>query len=110
MAAVIVALRNAADELRHEGDFIAAERLLLEALAVPATPALVVDRAKAKYFLAVLRHQQGRREDAHRLLNEASADFEDKLIELGVDGSRQGREHVEGQLRTVAALREQFSR
>jgi tetratricopeptide (TPR) repeat protein len=110
MAAVIVALRNAADELRHEGDFIAAERLLLEALAVPATPAVAVDRAKAKYFLAVLRHQQGRREDADRLLNEASADFEDKLIELGVDGSRQGREHVEGQLRTVAALREQLSR
>jgi len=109
-AAFIVALRNAADEWRHEGDFAAAERLISEALAVPATAALTVDLATTKYVLAVLRHQQGMREDADRLLEEAASDFEDKLIELGADGSRQARKYVEGQLRTVATLREQLSR
>ena len=109
-AAVIVALRNAADELRHEGDFIAAEELVSEALAIPATPALTVDLAITKYVVAVLRHQEGKRDDADRLLNEATADFQGKLIELGADGPRQAREYVEGQLRTVAALREQLSR
>lgn len=110
MAAVIVALRNATDELRHEGDFIAAEELVSEALAIPATPALTVDLAITKYVVAVLRHQEGKRDDADRLLNEATADFQGKLIELGADGPRQAREYVEGQLRTVTALREQLSR
>lgn len=109
-AAFIVAMRNAADELRHEDDFGAAEALFAEALAVPPTPALTVDLAKTKYLLAILRHQQGRREDAGGLLNEAAADFERKLIELGADGSREARDHLEGQLRTIAALREQLSR
>jgi tetratricopeptide (TPR) repeat protein len=110
MADVIVALRNAADELRHEGDFTAAEVLVSEALAVPATPALTVDLATTKYVLAILRHREGKREDADRLLNEATADFQGKLLELGDDGSRPAREYVERQLRNVAALREQLSR
>jgi tetratricopeptide (TPR) repeat protein len=108
-AAVIVALRNAADELRYERDLAGAERLLLEALAVPPTPALTVDIAKAKYYLAVLRHQQGQREEADRLLDEAAADFERKLTELGADGPRLAREHVDGELRKPASLRQQLS-
>jgi hypothetical protein len=109
-AAVIVALRNAADELRTEHDLPGAERLLMEALAVPATAALTVDLAKAKYYLATVRHQQGRRDDASHLLDQAVADFERKLVELGADGSRQARDHVQAQLRKVAALREQMAR
>lgn len=109
MAAVIVALRNAADELRLQGDFSAAEVLVSEALSVPATPALTVDLAITKYYLAVLRRREGKREDADRLLNEATADFQGKLIELGADGSLEAREYLEGQLRKVAALREQLS-
>jgi len=108
-AAVIVALRNAADELRYERDLAGAERLLLEALAVPPTPALTVDIATAKYYLAVLRHQQGKREEANRLLDEAAADFERKLTELGADGPRLAREHVDGELRKLASLRQQLS-
>ncbi len=109
-ATVIVALRNAADELRHEQDLAGAERLLTQALAVTAAPALIVDLAKAKYYLATVRHQQGNREEAYRLLDAAAADFERKLIELGADGSPKAREHVQAQLRRVAALREQISR
>ena len=104
-----MALRNAADELRHERDLAGAERLLLEALAVPPTPALTVDIAKAKYYLAILRHQQGKREEADRLLDEAAADFERKLTELGADGPGLAREHVDGELRKLASLRQQLS-
>jgi hypothetical protein len=109
-AAVIVALRNAADELRLEHDFTGAERLFSEALAEPATPALAVDLAKAKYAFAVLRHQQGNRAEADRLLDEASLDFERRLAELGADGHPAAREHVQEQLVTLSSLRERLSR
>lgn len=107
-AAVIVALRNAADELRYEHDFTGAERLFSEALAEPATPALAVDLAKAKYYFAVLRHQQGNRAEADRLFDEATADFERRLTELGADGPRLAREHVEEQLLELASVRERL--
>lgn len=77
---------------------------------MPASPALTIDLAKANYYLAAVRHQQGRREDANQLLDEAAADFERKLIDVGANGSRQARDHVQRQLRKVAGLREQMSR
>jgi len=109
-AAVIVALRNAADELRYQHDFTGAERLFSEALAEPATPALAVDLAKAKYYFAVLRHQQGNRAEADRLLDEAGLDFERRLAELGANGHPAAREHVQEQIVILSSLREQLSR
>jgi hypothetical protein len=109
-ATVIVALCNAADELRHAHDLAGAERVLAEALAVPATRATTVDLAKAKYYLATLRYQQGNRQEAYRLLDEAATDFRRKLVEIGADGAPQAREHLQAELRKLAGLREQMSR
>lgn len=109
-SSLIIALRNAANELRQAGDLVRADEMLAEALSWPETPALIVERAKTRYHLAVLRRQQGRAEEARRLLDEATTALEDKLSDLGPDGNALARQHLERELRIVASLREQLSR
>ena len=108
---LVIALRNAADELRRQHDLAGAERLLNEALAINATnPALDIDLAITKYTFAVVRYGQRRHEEALRLLSEAESTFRSRLDELGPGETPLLREHLEGQLRQVASLREKFSR
>lgn len=109
-ARVVIALRNAADELRLDHDLAGAERLLDEALAIGGTPGLEVDNAKAKVVFAVLRNQQGRQDDAYRLLLEAEETFQRKLDELEHGESPRLREDLESQRRQVLTLRETLSR
>ena len=109
-AGLVIALRNAADELRRQHDLAGAERLLNEALAINATtPTLEIDLATAKCIFAVVRSGQGRHEEGLRLLSEAESTFRRKLDELGPGETPLLREHLESQLRQVASLREKFS-
>jgi tetratricopeptide (TPR) repeat protein len=108
-ANVVVGLRNAADELRLQNDLEGAERLLNEALALGTNPKAAIDAAKAKYLFAVVRHEQGRQDDANHLLDEAAGEFQRKLDELGSGASPQAKEHLERQLREVALLRRKLS-
>jgi tetratricopeptide (TPR) repeat protein len=108
-ANVVVGLRNAADELRLQNDLAGAEGLLKEALALGTNPKAAIDAAKAKYLFAVVRHEQGRQDDADRLLDEAAGEFQRKLDELGSGASAQAKEHLERQLREVASLRRKLS-
>ncbi len=108
-ARIIVALRNAADELRLQHDFTGAERLLVEAFAITETPALEADIAKTKVVFAVLRHEQDRQDEANRLLNEAEQTFQRKLNELEHGESGRLREHLEAQLRQLDSLRRTLS-
>jgi hypothetical protein len=108
-ANVVVALRNAADERRLQNDLAGAERLLTEAIALGVKPKAALDAAKAKYLFAIVRHQQGRQDDAVRLLDEAAGDFQRKLDELAANASPQAKEHLERQLREVASLRKKLS-
>jgi hypothetical protein len=103
-AKIVIALRNAADEMRLQHDLTGAERLLNEILAIHATAALKVEVAKAKVVFAVLRHDQGRQDEASRLLNEAKETFQLRLNELERGSSLQLREHLEAKLREVEAL------
>jgi tetratricopeptide (TPR) repeat protein len=108
-AKVVIALRNAADELRMQGDLDAAERLLNEALTIKSSPALELDLAKAMVMFAVLRHQQGHPHDASRLLDEAEATFQRRFRELEAGSSPRLRDHLESQLRQLAAVRGQIA-
>jgi tetratricopeptide (TPR) repeat protein len=105
---VIVGLRNAADELRMEHDFAAAERLLDEALAIDPSPSAEIDLAKARVVFAVLRRRQDRRDDATRLLDEAEETFKRRLAELAPGDSERLRRHLEEQLQQVASVREKI--
>lgn len=107
-AKVVVALRNAADELRQQHDFEAADRVLQEVFAIESTAALEVDLAKAKITLAVLRERQGRKADAAHLLVEAETTFRQKLDSLERTESPRTRQHLEAQLRQVVSLRERL--
>lgn len=104
-ANVVVALRNAGDELRLQHDFVGAERLLNEALAINATPMPELDLAQAKVIFAIVRHEQGQRDEANRLLNEAETTFQRRLDELGHGESQLLRDHLEVQLRQVDSVR-----
>lgn len=108
-ARVMVALRNAADELRLQQDLAGAERLLDEALAIKGTPALEIDKAKAMVVLAAVRYRQGRHDEASRFLNEAEDTFHRRLNELEHGEAPQLREHLLAQLRQVVSVREQFA-
>lgn len=107
-ARLIVALRNAADERRLGGDHPAAEKLLDEALAVPSSAGTVIDLAKAKVVLAVLRSGQGRQADAESLLIGAKEDLDRRLAEIGDGGSAHARDHIATQLRQIEAVRDKI--
>lgn len=105
---LVVALRNAADALRLSGDLDGAERLLVEALRIDQTPSVEIDQAKARIIFALLRDQQGRKGDAARLLDEASATFRHCLDSLERGESPRLREHLESQLSQVDSLMDQM--
>ena len=104
-AKVVVALRNAADQLRLQHDLVGAELLLSEALAMKVTPSLETDIAKAKVVFAVLRQDQGRQDDADRFLDEAEQTLQRKLDELEHGEIPALRERLEAHLREVESLR-----
>lgn len=107
-AKALVAIRNAADELRLQHDLDGAERMLREALTVEPTRALEVDLAKAKVVLAIVCEQQGGRRDVGLLLDEAQAMFQHRLDSLEHMEGLRARDDLEAQLRQVAALRARF--
>lgn len=109
-ANVVVALRNAGDELRMHGNLAGAEQSLNEALSLGFNPRIALDMAKAKYVLAVVRHQQGNQAEAERLLNEAEGDFKRKVRELGSNAASAARDHIRAQISQVESLRAQMSR
>lgn len=108
-AKVIVALRNAADELRLQHDLADAERLLNQAFAIKLTPPLETDIAIAKVVLAVLRHDQDRPDEVNRLLNEAAETFRRKLEVLEHGENAAFRERLKAHLREVKLLRRTLS-
>jgi tetratricopeptide (TPR) repeat protein len=103
---IVVALRNAADELRLQGDLMGAEKLFDEVFKVPVTsPNLALDQSKAKLLLAILRHRQNRRDEAAALLDDAAAAFQARLGQLAAGESPLLREDLVKQLAQVADLR-----
>jgi tetratricopeptide (TPR) repeat protein len=110
-AKIVGALRNAANELRRQGDFAGAERLLNEAIAIKTTtPAVVLELAKAKYVFAFMRAQQRRLDEARQFLDDAASTFQSRLDELESLENPPLREELQGKLRQVAALRDKMSR
>jgi tetratricopeptide (TPR) repeat protein len=108
-AKVIVALRNAADELRLQHDLAGAERVLEEVFAIKVTAPLETDIAITKVVLAVLRHDQDRPDEVNRLLNEAAETFQRKLEVLEYGETPGYRERLKGHLREVESLRRTLS-
>jgi tetratricopeptide (TPR) repeat protein len=110
-AKIVGALRNAANEMRREGDFGDAERLLNEAIAIKtATPDVVLELAKAKYVFAFMRAQQRRFDEARQFLDDAESTFQRCLDELESLENPTLRMELQRQLQQVAALREKMSR
>jgi tetratricopeptide (TPR) repeat protein len=108
---IVGALRNAANEMRRQGDFADAERLLNEAIAInTTTPAALLELAKAKYVFAFMRAQQRRLDEARQFLDDAATTFQSRLDELEPLENPPLREELQGQLRQVAALRNKMSR